>query len=249
MLPNLFRTLLFNIKAFGLLKGLKLPVYVYSKVMIYHIGRIEFKCPVSRGLITIGMNKRDEALCHTIWDNNGTIEVSGRLFINFGVKIVNQGVITFGGDNAIGSACTITIEDRLDIGHDTSFGRRTDIMDSDSHFLIDVESRTIQRNSKPIRIGNYNWFGSNTFVKKGTVTPDYLLVASPNALLCKDYSEVAPYTIMAGSPARPIASGKRRLYNFSNERKVRNFFANKQDNTYIVPPGEDLDAYCGYGKQ
>lgn len=245
MLPNLYRTLLFNIKAFGLLKGLKLPVYVYGKVKVYSMGKIDVKCPLRRGLITLGMNEQDVALRYSIWNNQGVIEVHGPVYINFGTKITNQGTIVFSGGNAFGYACSLIVKERLEFGHDTSMGYYSEISDTDAHYTIDVNTRKVGALTKPVYIGNFNWMGSHSYIKKGTRTPDYTIVASPNAMLCKDYCrDVEPYSILGGSPAKVIAKGKRRIYNFKNEQMVRE--AMRQKGEYSVSEQVNLDEFCRF---
>ena len=110
--------------------------------------------------------------------------------------------------------------------------------------MVDVDNRTILPNKCPITIGNFNWLGSHTFVKKGVVTPDYTITASPNTVLLKDYSRVVPpYSILGGSPAHLIGQGKRRVLNFYNEIKVAASFAQGCD-TYTVPNEVSLDEFC-----
>lgn len=59
--------------------------------------------------------------------------------------------------------------------------------------------------------------------KKGTKTPDYLIVASANALLTKDYTSLPPYSVIGGSPAKLLKSGVRRIYNSNMEQKINQF--------------------------
>lgn len=243
MRPNIFRTIMFNLRAFGIRKGMKLPVYVYGRIKVYSMGTIDIKCPTKRGMIKLGMNYDNTALPYTIWNNTGTVEIGGPIWIHHGCRVQNRGTITFEGGDIISHECTLDIYEGVHFGQHVSIGYCSEITDSDVHFLIDVEKRRINRNTKPIRIGSNNWFGSHTFVKKGTVTPDFTIVASPNAVLLKDYSaEVAPYSIMAGSPARVIASGKRRLFNYQNETSIREKV--NKDGFIILPEDTDLDDFC-----
>lgn len=242
---NILATLRFNIKAFGLIKGLRLPVYIYGPIKLRHIGKIDIKCPIRRGLWVIGLNYRTVVAPFTMFDNQGTIEVNGPVFINFGSMLSNHGTIVFEGNDLIGNKTEINIYERLEVGCNTSIGFDSHIMDSDMHYMVDVESHRVYPNTAPIRIGCYNWFGSNCFIKKGVVTPDYLTVASPNALLTKDYSSLPPHTVLAGAPAKPISQGIRRIYNFYNEKLIRNFFKeNRNVPFYQVDASIELDKFC-----
>ena len=243
---NILATLWFNIKAFGFVKGLRLPVYIYGPVKLRHIGKIDIKCPVRRALWVIGLNHRSVVAPFTMFDNQGVIEVHGPVFLNFGSTLSNHGTIVFEGKNLIGNKSEIYVYQRLEVGSNTSIGFDSRIMDSDMHYVVNVESHRVYSNIMPIRIGRYNWFGSNTFVKKGVVTPDYLVVASPNALLTKDYSHLPPYTVLAGAPAKPIGQGIRRIYNFYNEKLIHQFFKENRDASfYQVDDDTELDEFCG----
>lgn len=242
---NLFATLRFNIKAFGWRTGLRFPVVIHGDFKAYNVGTIRLTCEPRRGLIVIGLNQCDTVVRHSVWNNQGTIEIGGPLYINFGTRIKNQGTITFSGNDILSQECMVDIRSTLHMGKNVSVGYNSEIVDSDIHFSVDVENHCIRYNTVPIRIGNFNWFGSHTFIKKGTITPDYLTVASPNALLCKDYSDLPPHAILGGAPANMIKQGTRRLFNFANEVSVRQWFAQHPDQS-VYPLSEDvpLDDFC-----
>lgn len=238
-------TILFNIRAFGFRQGLKLPVYIYGKVKFYQIGKIEIHCPLKRAIVIIGMNAHDTSAPYSIFNNQGTIEVHGRVYLHHGSRLTNKGRIVFGANNIFSHNTEFDIKERIEFGHDVSVGYQSVFTDSDVHYSVDVSTRRVYRNTKAIRIGNYNWFGSHTYVKKGTVTPDYTMVASPNALLSKDYSNLPPYTVLGGCPARPIKQGLRRVYKFRSENAIRDFFAdNPHAEYYSIVDDMDLDDFC-----
>lgn len=242
---NIFATLCFNIKAFGWRTGLRFPALIYGDFKACEVGTVRLTCPPRRGLIVMGLNQHDTVVRHSVWNNQGVIEIGGPLYINFGTRISNRGEIIFSGNDIISQECAIEVRSKLSLGKNVSIGYKSEITDSDVHFSVDVEKRCIHYNTKPIRIGSFNWFGSHTFIKKGTTTPDYLTVASPNALLCKDYSDLPPHAILGGAPAKMIKQGTRRLFNFANETSVRQWFAQHPGQS-IYPLGEDvpLDDFC-----
>lgn len=242
---NILATLRFNIKAFGFAKGLRLPVFIYGSIKMRSIGTIHIHCPIRRHLIVIGTNYDTVAAPYTVFYNTGIIEVYGKVIINYGTVFINRGIVVFGGNNALGNQCDINIHNRLDIGCNTFIGYESRVTDSDHHYVADVNTRRVYRNSAPIRIGSFNWFGSNSFIKKGTVTPDYLIVASPCSMLSKDYSSLPPYTVLAGCPARPVKQGIRRIYNFREEEKIRSFFLQHPEAEYFqFAEDANLDKIC-----
>lgn len=243
--PDILRTLILNIRLFGFRKGLKLPVYVYSKTKIYSLGKIEFKCPLRRGILRIGMHHDDSAQPYTIINNTGTIEVYGRTYLHHACRLTNTGVIIFRGSDIISHECVFDIRERLEIGHDVSVGFGSEFADSDMHYMVDVDKRTVTRNSAPISIGSHNWLGSHTYIKKGGKTPEHTIVASPNALIAKDYTQTTPeYSILGGAPAKVIGQGKQRIMNFRNERFVRDGVAQSESGTITLDKDIDIDEFC-----
>lgn len=244
---NLLATLLFNIKAFGLTKGLQFPVYVYGHIKMNSIGNIVIKCPITRGLIKIGVNHETVAAPYTIFENKGTVEIYGRLLIGYGSVFNNSGTVILRGNNLLSNKVELDIRTRLDVGENTFVGFESHIYDSDFHNVVDVSTHRVYRNCAPIVLGKFNWFGGNTFIKKGTVTPNYLIVASPNSLLAKDYSTLPPYTVLAGCPAKPVKQGIRRIYNYTLDSEISNYFIqHPEEKYYQVDEQADLDDICRY---
>lgn len=117
-------------------------------------------------------------------------------------------------------------------------------MDSDFHYMLNIEDGTVKNCTSFIEIGAYNWIGNRTTVKKGTVTPDYTIVAAPNAMLSKDYTKIcSPFPILAGCPAKQIASGYRRVFNIQTERDLTESF--KNDTGFIICDlSDNIDDFC-----
>ena len=240
---NIFRSLLFSIRAFGLWRGLHLPVYVCAPVRVVNMGRIEVDGPLRRGMIILGMNSNDTTAPCSIWDNRGTVRVHGRMWLHHGCRLHNEGTVEFGRGVIISHNCVLDIYERLTFGDNVSVGYGSEFMDTDIHFMVDVASRQVRRNTAPIRIGDFNWLGSHTYVKKGSVTPRGIIVASPNGVLLRDYtSDVPPYSILGGQPARIIGQGKRRVLNHQHEMELRR--ALHVDECVTLPDTLDLDEYC-----
>lgn len=242
--PNIFRTLWINIRLFGLRKGLKLPIYIYSRTKIYNLGRVEFKCPLQRGIWRIGINSCDSAHPYTIINNMGVVEIHGRTYLNHGSRLTNRGTIVFHGNDRLSHNIVLDIRERLEFGKNVSVGFASEFMDSDIHYMIDVETKQVWKNTAPIYIGNYNWLGNHTFVKKGAKTPDHTIVASPNALIAKDYSDLVPeYSILGGAPAKIIGKGKQRIMKPENERLVCEALK-ESDKDFIQVDCTDIDEFC-----
>ena len=70
-----------------------------------------------------------------------------------------------------------------------------------------------------------------------------MIVASANALLTKDYSELPPYSVVGGCPAKLLKTGIRRIYNEENESFLKDFFT-YQNMDYYDLSNDDIDSFC-----
>ena len=242
---NYYKSILINIRIFGVKNGLKLPILIFNNTNIYRIGKINIKCPIKKGLIKIGHHDY-KSQGRTKFYNSGVINIYGPLRIEGCCIIENYGTINYMGYNIISDGTSLLIRNLLTIGEHSRIGFHSFVMDSDDHFTIDCNTHLISRNTKPITIGKYNWIGHTTFIKKGTITPDYFIVSSPNALLLKDYSDLPPYTVVGGSPIKIIKSGIRRIYNSKTEAKIFEYFNTHPgvNNIKADLNNRTLDEYC-----
>lgn len=242
---NIYKTIIFNIHILGI-KGLYCwPVYIYNNVNLYKIGKISFNCDVENGILKIG--KLDyKSQGKTKFYNIGELIIEGPVIIGGASIIENFGTIIFKGFNQIGDGASLLIRTKLILGLHSRFAFHTFCMDSDDHYAINSTSKQVKRNKKPIIIGDYNWIGNRTFIKKGTITPNYLVVASSNTQLIKDYSDLPPFTVLGGSPAKIISSGIRRIYDHEIESKLNDFFQKNpdKDSFKFEINDEDLDYFC-----
>ena len=110
----------------------------------------------------------------------------------------------------------------------------------------DMENQKVARNKAPIIIGKYNWIANKTVIKKNTKIPDYTIVASSNTLLSKDYTENGEFCVLGGIPAKVIAKGIRRIYNYKAEAEINDYFKHNPDCKYLQLdlPQESLEKYC-----
>ena len=241
---NVFKTLVFNFIAFGIKGIIYRPVFIYKNVKIYRVGTIIFHCPLKPGLLKIGhADFKSQGV--TKFFNAGTIELYDSASIGGASIVENLGLIILKGMNYISDGCYVFIRKKLELGVQSRIGFHSFIMDTDDHYTVDVESRQVSYNKKEIIIGNYNWIASHSYIKKGTKTPDYLIVASANALLTKDYTFLPPYSVIGGAPAKLLKTGIRRIYNSSMQIKLERFFKeNPSELYYKVDDMVDLDKFC-----
>lgn len=246
---HIYKTLLFNFLAFGVKGLIKTPVYIYGHTKIYRVGKINIHCPTTRGILKIGqLAYKSQGI--TKFLNAGTIDIYGYTIIGGATIIENRGNIVFGGYNQIGDGASLIIREKFVLGEQSRLGFHTFVMDSDDHFTSDAETLVVHKNKKPIYIGKYNWIANKTVIKKGVKTPDYLIVASANALLTKDYTSLPPYSVIGGSPAKLLKSGIRRIYNQKEEARIKKYFKEHPSETSLKIDlgGLSFDEYCSMNK-
>jgi galactoside O-acetyltransferase len=143
-------------------------------------------------------------LSRLIIGEGSTVE-GGLVFEREGAAII-IGSNTFVGNSLIASATSIQV------GDDTLISWGCNIVDHDSHPIRWEDRRDDVRDwrrggknwdhvvSEPVIIGNKCWLGLNVIVLKGVHIGDGAVVAAGSVVT----RNVAPWTVVAGNPARVI---------------------------------------------
>jgi maltose O-acetyltransferase len=108
--------------------------------------------------------------------------------------------IRIGANCSFSNNITIVARQEIIIGDRFLCGDRVSVFDSDFH-VVDPENRWKGPGiSKPVRIGNNVWLGSNVMVLKGVSIGDHSVVA-PGSIVTKD---VPSRVVVGGIPAKII---------------------------------------------
>lgn len=245
---NPFATFYLNFRCLPFSQAYRMPIIVYGRISLPSLGgKIVFDTDCIRwGLLRIG-----KRFCRT----QGTTRlcIDGNLFVGKNVIIeggteINirpRAELIIKEGTQIFEDCMIFCYEKIEIGKHSRITYHANILDTDFHFCVDVATRIIRNHTKPIKIGNYNWIGNKATIKKGTVTPDYAIVAASYSLLNKDYTESCPpYPILGGLPAKVIGSGKRRVFNLENQSKLELYFSQHKDESFTCC--DDIDQFCHF---
>lgn len=206
---------------------------IYNSI---HIGMI--KLNQTKTLAPSNTNLQSEI------NNQGVIIFKGKGFIGTGNKIVvaPNKTLEFGEDFIISNFCNIACYSGIKIGNHTRIAHRSQILDTNYHYIANYEKKIIPPKERPIRIGNGCWICNTTTITGGTIIPDYTIISS-NSLANKDYSNIPNDSIIGGIPAKLIASGFRRVENINIEKEVSNFHKKNPDRLYKIYQTETPDTF------
>lgn len=200
-----------------------LSIFLIARSIYYFLIRI-FVCePLFKAYCTqYGTNVHTGVFLHWIQGRGALIVgdnvvVDGKCSFLFAVRYAERPILLIGNNVRIGHNCTFTIGREIVIGENVMIGMNVDIFDSPGH-PTDPASRiaglpALPGDVKPIRIERKAWIGSGAIIYPGITVGEAGIVARGAIVM----SDVPPYTIVAGNPARQIARVGR-----ENERGVSN---------------------------
>lgn len=239
---NWIKTFYLNFKTQKFTDALKLPIIVYGRLKIYSLqGKIIIDAPIETGMVHIGkdLDHNPVSLNPIKLTINGHLVFKGRALISGGSTItVWSGSIVIGQNVCIGSGVQLKAVSKIEIGEYSRIISLAVIMDTNVHFIKNIETGEIRKSYAPVRIGAYCWLNSGTNVTKGTVIPDYCISAR-NTFFNKDYSKLCEAnTVFAGSPAKVIATKQQRIFNVEKECELNSYFSqNSEEDSYVGEKG------------
>lgn len=241
-------TILINFATLPFMQAISFPIHCYGKCKFHDLrGRIILDGPIRNGMIRIGYRWLDlwpVSYLPTQIRIGGNIVFKGNCIIGGGVSLAAQGsnsLIVLGHNVHICSGTIIKAMKRIEIGPQTSIGAANCIMDSNMHFIKEMDSGVIYPHTAPIVIGTHCWLNYGTVVSKGSIIPDYI-ISGRDTFFSGDYSEYEAGTMFVGAPAKPLKNKKQRIFNVSTEKRISIFFKENPDATeYSLKPGLEID--------
>ena len=162
-----------------------------------------------------------------------------------GVTIVvsENALLEIGDVVSLGGSAKIRCCNHIKIGDGTGIVEECQVFDSNFHHMMDTETNEIYPANGVIEIGNLCWIGNRTTISKGTILPNYTIVAS-NSLVNKSFSKYGgTYPIIGGTPATLISKGKVRIYNIEEEAIL--FKSLRDSPNYIFQSNYDYSITTG----
>ena len=212
---NWFAIIYFNFKMLPFRQAIHLPFDFYHKIRFNDLtGKIRLLHKPYRGMIKIGGRGSDvfPRLCSVI-TLRGTWEVGANIELGTGFSLVveKNGKLTLKDKVRIGAYSKVYCTEKIEIDTEVDLSWECQVFDTNFHYIQNVNTKEIPSINSPIKIGSYCWIGNRVNIMKGTVLPDYTIVAS-NSLCNKNYSDVLAYSLVAGSPAQVKKNGYKRLF-------------------------------------
>jgi acetyltransferase-like isoleucine patch superfamily enzyme len=137
-----------------------------------------------------------------ILSNRGTLRLGDRVKLN-GTPVPIELValagaeLTIGAGTSINRGVSICAQRSIRIGSHCGIGNDVLIFDTDFH---DVSDRGRVPDASPVSIGDNVWLAARSIVLKGVTIGDGAVVCAGSVVA----TNVAPYTMVGGSPARVI---------------------------------------------
>lgn len=207
---NYIKTIYFNFHYLPFKQAIRFPFFLFNVKLKNMGGTIVLDSEnIKRGMIRLGRNNNsffETTRNKLVWEMRGSCIFKGECTIGNNSAIVtgNKGSIEF-GDNVLGAFVRICSYKSITIGENTRFSWEIQIIDTDFHETINIETGEKSIPTKEIKIGKNNWIGNRVSIMKGTVTPDFCIVGA-SSLLNKKY-DIPLYSLIAGVPAKLIKTG------------------------------------------
>lgn len=232
------KTLIINFRFLPRAQAWKLPIFVYGKMKIEGHGQVVINGPLCKGLINIGVPdylavSNDPSLFY----NYGTITFNGRFTSSYSTTIcahhkLGPATIEFGDNIIMGIKTSFQAFANIKVGNNARIAHRTQVYDTNFHYIIDTLTGNVPPITAPVHIGNNCWIGNHSNIMKGCILPDGVIVAS-GSLANKDYRGVIPeYSVVAGRPIVLKAENKRRIVDYKIENTIHKHYVEQHNVIY-----------------
>lgn len=181
---NPFKTLYFNLKYLPFKNALKFPFLIANNVILRCLdGNVSIDAPYKRGMVRIGfrdMGIQNEKDRKTIVDlrSGSTLVFRGKASIGGGARLYTKGVLSIGDDFYLSLNSTIIAHDNVSIGNSVTVGWDSLIMDTDFHWVYNMETRQPYAMTSPITIHDHCWICNSCQILKGSEIPKDCIIAS-----------------------------------------------------------------------
>lgn len=245
---NFYKTFYINFILLKWKDAIKWPILIYGPCRIQDLsGKIKFSSPIKRGQLIIGKSDPVRSFhSKSFISIKGNLSIGEKIVLRKGINlyIAKNGFLSIEDHVYIGDNNTIIVYGNTLIGKATRVGNNTTFMDTDFHYIINTETRTVHPNIGSIAIGQNCWIGGNCIIKKNAKLPTGTILAGPFSMVGKSYiNKIPEYSIIGGSPAKLLVEHQRRINNSSMETMLSKHFSQTNE-LYHFDFNIDLDEIC-----
>jgi acetyltransferase-like isoleucine patch superfamily enzyme len=132
------------------------------------------------------------------------VTFDGKSGIKFAARFADRPTLRVGDHTGISGGCTITVAKEISIGRHCRIASDVVITDSNGHPAEPVSRKEgappTDDSIRPVTIHDNVWVGRRAIILPGVTIGEGSIVSSGAIVM----SDVAPYTVVAGNPARKI---------------------------------------------
>lgn len=203
LLRAIISSLYFNFKYLPFKQAIKLPILLYKPCYKQTDGKVIIESDkIYFGMIRMGfwvtLQYPNNGI---VWENQGgTIVFKGKTKIGnaSSISVGKKAYVEFGDDFVNNAGLKLISVRSVVFGKKARLGWEVIVMDTGFHPLVIMETGKRTKASSPIKIGDYNWFGSRCVILHGVETPERCIFAFGSILTKKITCE--PYSLLAGTP-------------------------------------------------
>ena len=216
-MPRLIRRVVHGLRRFSLpvprpIGKILLFIFRTLRAIYYVAFRLLVAEPIFKAYCrSYGKNVRTDVFIH--WIQGGgdivlgdDILFDGKSSITFAARFTERPTLTVGSGTGIGHGCGLTIAKRISIGRNCRIAAGVWIFDSTGH-ASDPAARLANAppsdaDVKPVVIADNVWIGGRAVVFPGVTIGEGSIVSACAVVT----ADVAPYSIVAGNPARRVGT-------------------------------------------
>ncbi|MEY8847527.1 transferase [Psychroserpens sp. XS_ASV72] len=222
---NWIKTVYFNFKMLPFDQAMKLPFYFYGSVKFTSLkGTVKIEAPVKKGMIGFGQRfekmSRAKGIGEVILKGNLVFKGHAHFGKDVFLCVEENGYCEFGFMGCLGSDVMLLCTNKIIIGDWAGIAYQSQVIDTNSHPMMNSNSGEHYPISGEIKIGNHNSISNRVTIMANTITPDNCVVAS-NSLCNKDYSQLGENILLGGVPAKLIKKDYNRDWESEKEMLMR----------------------------
>lgn len=214
ILRSLIPSAIFCFKYLPLRQAIKIPICVYKIDNLGGGGKIEIDCEnIYRGMIQLGFPRAATyPNSGVVWRNKGRVVFKGRCVIGNDCSVIvgKQAKLVIGDLFHVNAGLKLVTECSVTFGPRVLLGWGVTIIDTNFHYVYDIEKQTNKRAFAPINIGADNWISTECLVLNGVNTPQGCIFGA-KTVITRNY-KMEPYCLYGGSPMRLLSRNVMRRY-------------------------------------